>query len=65
MDLVPEAIVGPIGYVDDIALAAYVLNSIVNNASPEVVQRHWVTWASDSEPSRNRGIVSLDVSWVS
>jgi len=41
IDLVPEAIVGPIGYVDDIVLAAYVLNSIVNNSSPEVVQKHW------------------------
>jgi len=41
IDLVPEAIVGPIGYVDDIALAAYVLNSIINNANPEVVKKHW------------------------
>lgn len=32
---------GPIGYVDDISLAAYVLNQIVNNTDPEVVRRHW------------------------
>ncbi|MBT8350877.1 MAG: DUF1232 domain-containing protein [Deltaproteobacteria bacterium] len=41
IDLVPEAIVGPIGYVDDISLAAYVLNQIVNNTDPEVLKRHW------------------------
>lgn len=42
IDLIPEAIMGPIGYVDDIALAAYVLNNIVNNTDPEIVKRHWV-----------------------
>jgi len=41
IDLIPEAIVGPVGYVDDIALAAYVLNGIVNNSDPEVVKKHW------------------------
>ena len=41
VDLIPEALTGPIGYVDDIALAAYVLNRIVNNTSEEVVQKHW------------------------
>lgn len=41
IDLIPEAIVGPVGYVDDIALAAYVLNSIITNTNPEVVKKHW------------------------
>ncbi len=41
IDLIPEAIVGPIGYVDDIALAAYVLNGIINHTDPEVLRRHW------------------------
>ena len=41
IDLVPEAIVGPIGYVDDISLAAYVINQIINNADPGVVRKHW------------------------
>jgi len=41
IDLIPEALLGPVGYVDDVALSAYVLNSIVNNTSPEVVQKHW------------------------
>ena len=40
-DLIPEGIVGPIGYADDIALAAYVLNGIVNRTDADVVRRHW------------------------
>jgi uncharacterized membrane protein YkvA (DUF1232 family) len=40
-ELIPEAVVGPIGYIDDVALAAYVLNGIINNTGPEVVRRHW------------------------
>ena len=41
IDLIPEAIVGPVGYLDDIALAAYVLHGIVNHTDPEVLRRHW------------------------
>lgn len=41
IDLVPEAIVGPAGYIDDIALAAYVLSRIVCKTDPEIVRRHW------------------------
>ena len=41
IELIPEAIVGPIGYVDDIALAAYVLNGMINHTDPEVLRRHW------------------------
>ena len=42
VDLIPEVLSGPLGYVDDIALAAYVLNSLVNNIDEEIVRRHWV-----------------------
>jgi uncharacterized membrane protein YkvA (DUF1232 family) len=41
MDLVPEMILGPVGLLDDLALSAYVLNSILNNTDPEVIQRNW------------------------
>ena len=41
VDLLPEAFTGPVGYVDDIALAAYVLNSIINNTGEEIVVKHW------------------------
>ena len=41
LDIVPEIILGPIGYVDDIAIAAYVINHLVNNTNPEIVRKHW------------------------
>lgn len=41
IDLVPEAMFGPIGYLDDVALAAYVINSIMKNNDSEIITRHW------------------------
>ncbi|MEJ2635910.1 MAG: YkvA family protein [Calditrichia bacterium] len=41
LDFIPELILGPIGYLDDVALAAYVLNDIINEVDPQVVARHW------------------------
>ena len=38
---IPEALIGPLGYADDVSLAAYVLNQIVNKTDPEVIKRHW------------------------
>ena len=40
-DLVPEALTGPIGYVDDVAVAAFVLNALVNESGKDLVARHW------------------------
>ena len=41
IDLIPEGIVGPIGYIDDIGVTAYVLNNILQNTPEEVLLRHW------------------------
>lgn len=41
IDLVPDFIVGAGGVFDDVALAAYVINSVIRNTNPDVVQRHW------------------------
>jgi len=41
LDLIPEALIGPVGYIDDIALAAYVLNSVLNTIDPAIISRHW------------------------
>jgi len=41
LDFIPEAILGPIGYVDDLAIASFVLNSIITSTSSEVVLKHW------------------------
>lgn len=40
-DFFPEAILGPIGYMDDIAVAAFILNDYINNNSPDIVYEHW------------------------
>ncbi len=40
VDLIPEAILGPLGYVDDVGLAAYVVKIIVDE-NPEPVLEHW------------------------
>lgn len=41
IDLIPEALFGPLGYLDDVALAAYVINSVMKNCEPTIVTRHW------------------------
>lgn len=40
-DLLPECYAGPIGYVDDVAIAAFVLNRLINKTDPEIVRRLW------------------------
>jgi uncharacterized membrane protein YkvA (DUF1232 family) len=41
IDLLPEALLGPAGFLDDIALSAYVLNDIINNVDPLIVRKNW------------------------
>ncbi len=41
IDLMPEGLIGPIGYLDDIALAAYILNDLINEVDPQIVRKHW------------------------
>jgi uncharacterized membrane protein YkvA (DUF1232 family) len=41
IDAFPEALLGPIGYVDDVAVAAYALNSVINSGNGEVAKEHW------------------------
>lgn len=40
-DMLPEAIVGLFGYIDDIALSAFILNDLVNGVNPEIIKKHW------------------------
>jgi uncharacterized membrane protein YkvA (DUF1232 family) len=40
-DLLPEAVTGPVGYIDDVAVAAFVLNGLINKTNPKIVRRHW------------------------
>jgi uncharacterized membrane protein YkvA (DUF1232 family) len=41
IDFIPEALFGPLGYLDDVALAAYVINSVMKNCEPSIVTKHW------------------------
>jgi uncharacterized membrane protein YkvA (DUF1232 family) len=41
LDFLPEMLLGPIGYLDDIALTAYILNDIINQVDPKIIQRNW------------------------
>jgi uncharacterized membrane protein YkvA (DUF1232 family) len=41
LDFLPEMLLGPIGYLDDIALTAYILNNIINEVDPKIIQRNW------------------------
>ena len=40
-DLIPEGVIGPGGYIDDIVIASFVLQMIVNNLSPSIIREHW------------------------
>jgi uncharacterized membrane protein YkvA (DUF1232 family) len=41
LDLMPEMMVGPVGYLDDTALAALALNAVLSSIPTEVVAEHW------------------------
>ena len=41
LDLLPEFLLGPLGYLDDIALTAYVLNEYINETDAQIVRELW------------------------
>ena len=41
IDLMPEALLGPVGYLDDIALAAFALDAVLNAGYGRIAQEHW------------------------
>jgi uncharacterized membrane protein YkvA (DUF1232 family) len=40
-DLLPEAILGPAGYLDDLVFGVYVLNKILGNVDASILREHW------------------------
>ncbi|KAF5053944.1 hypothetical protein DSECCO2_393240 [anaerobic digester metagenome] len=42
MDVIPEQIYGPYGYIDDIFISAYVIKKIANELSYELLEKHWI-----------------------
>jgi uncharacterized membrane protein YkvA (DUF1232 family) len=41
IDLIPEALMGPLGFVDDLVVVAYILNTMINETDSELVKKHW------------------------
>lgn len=41
IDLIPEAFVGPIGYLDDLVFAVFILNKILGETDAAVLREHW------------------------
>lgn len=41
LDIVPELIVGPIGFLDDLVFGVYLLNRILADTDPEILREHW------------------------
>lgn len=40
-DFIPEALFGPMGYLDDLVLGVYVVNKILGEIEPGIVREHW------------------------
>jgi uncharacterized membrane protein YkvA (DUF1232 family) len=41
MDLIPESFWGVLGYLDDIVVATWTIQEVLEHTSPEVVLKHW------------------------
>ncbi|MEO0445330.1 MAG: YkvA family protein [Verrucomicrobiota bacterium] len=52
IDLFPEGIFGPVGFLDDVALASFALHQMMNLVDPETVRRHWAGELDSLEKAR-------------
>jgi uncharacterized membrane protein YkvA (DUF1232 family) len=41
LDLMPEILFGPLGFLDDVIVAAAAVSRIVNHVHPDLVRAHW------------------------
>lgn len=41
VDVLPEGLVGPGGFMDDVIVAAFVVNTLLNKFAPEVLEENW------------------------
>ena len=41
LDIMPEGLMGPVGYIDDLVFAVYLLNKVLTDTDPEVLREHW------------------------
>ncbi len=40
-DLIPEVLFGPVGFADDLALSAFVINGLLLNIDPVIILENW------------------------
>ena len=41
LDIIPEALLGPLGYMDDLIVGVFVLNRILADTDPAILRAHW------------------------
>ena len=41
IDVLPEGLVGPGGFIDDIIVATFIINMLLNKFSPDIMEEHW------------------------
>lgn len=41
LDMIPEALLGPMGYVDDLVLGVFILNRILADTDEAILREHW------------------------
>jgi len=41
LDIMPEAIMGPLGYIDDLVFGVYLLNRMLVDTDPQILREHW------------------------
>ena len=41
VDILPEGLIGPGGFIDDIIVATFVVNMLLNKFSSEMIEEHW------------------------
>ncbi|MFD1033005.1 YkvA family protein [Metaplanococcus flavidus] len=41
VDLLPEVILGPAGFADDVVVAVYIVNTLLNKYPKEIITSHW------------------------
>ena len=41
IDIVPEALLGPVGYIDDLIFGVYILNRMLADTEESILREHW------------------------
>lgn len=41
LDLIPEALIGPVGLLDDLVLGVFILNSVLSDTDEAILREHW------------------------